>query len=217
MIDQENPPERLRTPYGTFIQYTFPEPQTGKKHVALTLGKWAKDRPVPVRIHSECLTGDVFGSARCDCGDQLDLALQAFQSWGVGILVYLRQEGRGIGLLNKIKAYQLQDQGLDTVDANLALGFSADERKYDLAAEILKRLEVSTISLLTNNPDKMISMRNLGIDVVDRIPIESNIKPEARNYMRTKTERMGHISSPEPVGVESTFPCGCSRLMAVVV
>ena len=176
MIYQENLPQRLKTPYGTFIQYTFTEPATGKKPLALVLGNWSKHEPVPVRIHSECLTGDVFGSARCDCGDQLDLALQAFQSWGVGILVYLRQEGRGIGLLNKIKAYQLQDQGLDTVDANLALGFSADERKYDLVAEILKRLEVSTISLLTNNPDKMISMKNLGIDVVDRIPIESNIK-----------------------------------------
>ena len=215
MIYQENLPQRLKTPYGTFIQYTFTEPETGKKHLALALGNWSKDEPVPVRIHSECLTGDVFGSARCDCGDQLDLALELFQSWGVGILIYLRQEGRGIGLLNKIKAYQLQDRGLDTVDANLALGFSADERTYDRAADILTQLEISTIRLLTNNPDKINSLRDLQIDVVERIAIEPDIKPEARNYMRSKTERMGHITSHETDDLRSAFPC--SRLMAVVV
>ena len=130
-------------------------------------------------------------------------------------MVYLRQEGRGIGLLNKIKAYQLQDQGLDTVDANLALGFSADERTYDLAADILKQLEISTIRLLTNNPDKITSLRDLQIDVVERIAIESDIKPEARDYMRSKTERMGHITTHETDDLGPTSPC--SRLMAVVV
>ena len=215
MIYQENPQQTLNTRYGTFIQYTFTEPATGKKHLALVLGNWSKHEPVPVRIHSECLTGDVFGSARCDCGDQLDLALELFQSWGVGILVYLRQEGRGIGLLNKIKAYQLQDQGLDTVDANLALGFSADERTYDLAADILKQLEISTVRLLTNNPDKIISLRDSQIDVVERIPIEPDIEPEARDYMRSKTERMGHITTHKTDDLAPTFPC--SRLMAVVV
>ena len=196
MIHQSQPPQTVPTRFGTFVQHTFTENDTGKQHLALTLGSWCKSKPVPVRIHSECLTGDVFGSARCDCGDQLDLALELFQNRGVGLLIYLRQEGRGIGLANKIRAYQLQDQGFDTVDANLALGFSADDRTYDCASEILNHFEVGPVQLLTNNPDKIVALENLGIDVSGRIPIEPKIKYESANYMRTKKERMGHILSP---------------------
>ena len=162
----------------------------------MTLGAWCENDPVPVRIHSECLTGDVFGSARCDCGDQLKLTLEMFQSWGVGLLIYLRQEGRGIGLVNKIRAYELQDQGLDTVDANLALGFSADDRSYDFVPDILSSLDIGSVQLLTNNPDKILSLKNLGVNVMGRIPIEPELKPESADYMRAKMERMGHILSP---------------------
>ena len=200
MIYKSQPPQTVPTRFGTFVQHTFTENDTGKQHMALALGSWCKSKPVPVRIHSECLTGDVFGSAKCDCGDQLNLALELFQTWGVGLLIYLRQEGRGIGLANKIRAYQLQDQGFDTVDANLALGFSADGRSYDCVFEILNHLDVGSVQLLTNNPDKILAIENLGINVNGRIPIEPKIKPESANYMRTKMERMGHILSPK-VGV----------------
>ena len=196
VIHKSQPPQTVPTQFGTFVQHTFTENETGKQHLALTLGSWRKNKPVPVRIHSECLTGDVFGSARCDCGDQLNLALELFQTWGVGLLIYLRQEGRGIGLANKIRAYQLQDQGFDTVDANLELGFSADERSYHCASEILNHLEVGSVQLLTNNPDKITALENLGIVVSRRIPIEPTIKSESADYMLTKLERMGHILSP---------------------
>ena len=196
MIDEQQLPQELHISYGTFLQRTFVEQTTGKQHIALALGAWCENDPVPVRIHSECLTGDVFGSARCDCGDQLKLTLEMFQSWGVGLLIYLRQEGRGIGLVNKIRAYELQDQGLDTVDANLALGFSADDRSYDFVPDILSSLDIGSVQLLTNNPDKILSLKNLGVNVMGRIPIEPELKPESADYMRAKTERMGHILSP---------------------
>ena len=187
--------QNLPTPYGTFVQHTFIESSTGQRHLVLAMGSWCENEPIPVRIHSECLTGEVFGSLRCDCGDQLQLTLNLFQSRGVGLLIYLRQEGRGIGLVNKIKAYELQDQGLDTVEANLALGFPVDDRRYDCVVGILKTLRVGSIELLTNNPDKIVSMENLGINVVARIPIEPEVKPESLSYMRTKMERMGHLLS----------------------
>lgn len=196
MIDKQQLPKELHISYGTFLQRTFVEQTTGKQHIALALGAWCENDPVPVRIHSECLTGDVFGSARCDCGDQLKLTLEMFQSWGVGLLIYLRQEGRGIGLVNKIRAYELQDQGLDTVDANLALGFSADDRSYDFVPDILSSLDIGSVQLLTNNPDKILSLKNLGVNVMGRIPIEPELKPESADYMRAKMERMGHILSP---------------------
>ena len=196
MIEEQQLPQELHISYGTFLQHTFVEQTTGKQHIALTLGAWCENDPVPVRIHSECLTGDVFGSARCDCGDQLKLTLEMFQSWGVGLLIYLRQEGRGIGLVNKIRAYELQDQGLDTVDANLALGFSADDRSYDFVPDILSSLDIGSVQLLTNNPDKILSLKNLGVNVMGRIPIEPELKPESADYMRAKMERMGHILSP---------------------
>ena len=196
MIDEQQLPQELHISYGTFLQRTFVEQTTGKQHIALALGAWCENDPVPVRIHSECLTGDVFGSARCDCGDQLKLTLEMFQSWGVGLLIYLRQEGRGIGLVNKIRAYELQDQGLDTVDANLALGFSADDRSYDFVPDILSSLDIGSVQLLTNNPDKILSLKNLGVNVMGRIPIEPELKPESADYMRAKMERMGHILSP---------------------
>ena len=209
MIHKSQPPQTVPTRFGTFVQHTFTENDTGKQHIALTLGAWCKNKPVPVRIHSECLTGDVFGSAKCDCGDQLNLALELFQTWGVGLLIYLRQEGRGIGLANKIRAYQLQDQGLDTVDANLALGFSADGRSYDCASEILNHLGVGSVKLLTNNPDKITALENLGIDVTGRIPIEPAIKSESAGYMRTKMDRMGHILSP--MTEEPAFETVCNH------
>ncbi|MEE3013867.1 MAG: GTP cyclohydrolase II [Chloroflexota bacterium] len=196
MIYEQQLPQELHISYGTFLQRTFVEQTTGKQHIALALGAWCENDPVPVRIHSECLTGDVFGSARCDCGDQLKLTLEMFQSWGVGLLIYLRQEGRGIGLVNKIRAYELQDQGLDTVDANLALGFSADDRSYDFVPDILSSLDIGSVQLLTNNPDKILSLKNLGVNVMGRIPIEPELKPESADYMRAKMERMGHILSP---------------------
>lgn len=195
MIEISEPPQQLSTPYGTFVQHSFTENYNGKRHLALTLGTWRDNEAVPVRIHSECLTGDVFKSARCDCGDQLKLTMELFQSWGVGVLIYLRQEGRGIGLLNKIKAYELQDQGLDTVEANLALGFAADGRQYDFVPDILKYLRIRSVELLTNNPSKILAMKNSGVDVINRVSVETDLKPESIVYMQTKMDRMGHMLS----------------------
>ena len=195
LIEISELPQKLSTPYGTFVQHTFTEKDNGKEHLALTMGTWCICEAVPVRIHSECLTGDVFGSARCDCGDQLELTMELFQSWGVGVLIYLRQEGRGIGLANKIKAYELQDRGLDTVEANLALGFSADDRRYDFVPDILKHLEVGSVELLTNNPAKVLAMQNSKVNVTGRVSVETDTKPESISYMRTKVDKMGHMLS----------------------
>jgi GTP cyclohydrolase II len=183
----------LPTRYGTFTAMVFEEVASGREEAALVMGEVGDGRPVLTRMHSECLTGDVLGSLRCDCGPQLAAALQAIAAEGRGVLLYLRQEGRGIGLYNKLRAYALQEQGLDTVEANERLGFPADLRDYRLAARILRALGVRGIRLLTNNPKKLLSLAEAGIEVVGRVPLL--VPPNAQNlsYLRTKREKMGHL------------------------
>ena len=184
---------RLPTRYGPFQAIAYKSHVDVGEHIALTIGEWTEDEPVLVRIHSECLTGDVFGSMRCDCGEQIDLALQQIAEAGNGIFLYMRQEGRGIGLHNKIKAYSLQDQGLDTVEANETLGFEPDLRHYGVGAQILRDLGVRKLNLLTNNPKKVVGLSGFDLEIVDRIPVEAEVTDENRTYMKTKKARMGHI------------------------
>lgn len=182
----------LPTGFGDFQIQVFHEETTGFDHVALTLGDMEGPDPVLVRVHSECLTGDVFSSTRCDCGPQLHAALNAIVEKGWGTLLYLRQEGRGIGLHAKIQAYHLQDAGADTLDANLMLGHPADARDYAIAAEMLEALSVSEVNLLTNNPEKVAQLEQHGIKVVKRTPLIVGVNTNNRDYLATKGERMGH-------------------------
>ena len=184
---------RLPTRYGEFQAVGYRSYYDQKEHIALTIGEWEPGEAVLVRIHSECLTGDVFGSMRCDCGEQLELALQTLAKEGTGALLYMRQEGRGIGLHNKIKAYSLQDDGLDTIEANNALGFEADMRQYEASAQILLDLGVSRLRLLTNNPSKMVGLSGFGLEVQDRVPLEVPANDVNRKYLITKKLRMGHL------------------------
>ena len=184
---------RLPTRYGEFKAIGYRSYFDQGEHIALTTGEWNPDDPVLVRIHSECLTGDVFGSLRCDCGEQVELALKTLAKEGVGVLLYMRQEGRGIGLHNKIKAYSLQDDGLDTIEANRTLGFDPDMRHYEAGAQILLDLGVSKLRLLTNNPGKVAGLSGFGLEIQDRIPLEASVNDENRNYMITKKLRMGHL------------------------
>jgi len=186
---------RIPTAHGEFTLHYYSNTLDDKEHIAFVKGDVAHKQGIPARIHSECFTGDVFGSRRCDCGEQLDMALQLINEAGCGVLIYLRQEGRGIGLLKKLQAYNLQDQGLDTVDANIHLGHLADEREYDLAALILKDLKVDSISLITNNPKKIDELVRLGIKVVKRIPVETNMNDENQHYLKTKVQKMSHMLS----------------------
>lgn len=184
---------QLPTKYGTFKAYGYVNVLNGEHHMALVKGEIGDGKEVLCRVHSECLTGDVFGSSRCDCGEQLQMALQQIEQEGRGILLYMRQEGRGIGLINKLKAYELQENGMDTLDANLALGFQGDLREYYIGSQILKDLGVKTLKLLTNNPDKVYQLEDYGMEIVERVPIEVKANPYDRFYLKTKKNRMGHI------------------------
>jgi GTP cyclohydrolase II len=186
----------LPTAWGEFVIHGFEDADTGKEHVALTMGNVADGQPVLSRIHSECLTGDALHSLRCDCGAQLDAAMQAIAHEGRGILLYLRQEGRGIGLVNKIRAYQLQDQGADTVQANEQLGFEADMRQYDMLKTMLDHLGVAELRLMTNNPRKLQALDDMGVLVVDRIPLQTVANPHNRQYLATKADKLGHLLPP---------------------
>ncbi len=182
----------MPTIYGDFRLIPFLQKSNGLEHIALIKGEWEKDEPILVRVHSSCMTGDIFGSKRCECGEQLHKAMEMIDKEGKGVIVYMNQEGRGIGLMNKMKAYKLQENGLDTVDANLHLGFDADERDYGVGAEILREVGVTNMRLMTNNPIKRIGLEAHGLNITENIPIE--IEPNEYNafYMKTKKERMGH-------------------------
>ena len=183
----------MPTEHGHFKLIPFRQTSNGLEHIALIKGEWEENEPILVRVHSSCMTGDIFGSMRCECGEQLHKAMELIEKEGKGVVVYMNQEGRGIGLMNKIKAYKLQEEGMDTVDANLHLGFDADERDYGVGAQILREIGVTQIRLLTNNPVKRIGLEAYGLSIVENVPIE--ITPNQYNsfYMHTKKTRMGHV------------------------
>lgn len=189
---------RLPTKYGDFEIYLYKSETDNKEHVALVKGKISPDAPTLVRVHSECLTGDLFGSLRCDCNEQLVAALRMVEKSGSGVVLYMRQEGRGIGLVNKLKAYKLQDEGLDTVEANEKLGFRADLRDYGIGAQILRDLGVRKLRLLTNNPKKIVGLQGYGLEVVERIPLEMDPNDFNLRYLRTKRDKLGHLIMLEP-------------------
>lgn len=182
----------MPTVWGDFELIAYKVTTTGQEHLALVKGKWDKDEPVLVRVHSSCVTGDIFGSCRCDCGPQLHAAMEMVEKEGKGIVLYMNQEGRGIGLLNKLKAYKLQEQGRDTVEANLELGFKMDERDYGIGAQILRDLKVGKIKLMTNNPRKRAGLIGYGLEIVDNVPIIIPSNPHNESYLQTKKNKMGH-------------------------
>ncbi|MEK5754751.1 GTP cyclohydrolase II [Acinetobacter variabilis] len=189
---------RLPTAHGEFKITVFQDPKTGEEHVALSKGlEEQSDEPVLVRVHSECLTGDAFASLKCDCGPQLQATQKLINEVGRGVILYLRQEGRGIGLTNKIRAYALQDQGHDTVDANLMLNLPADARQYDMCSIMLDHLGVKVVRLITNNPLKIDALKEQGINVVDRVPLTVGLNPFNEQYLKTKHERMAHMYQKE--------------------
>lgn len=183
----------IPTKHGEFILHFYKNSLDDKEHIALVKGQVSGQENVPVRIHSECFTGDVLGSRRCDCGEQLDMAMQLISESKCGVLIYLRQEGRGIGLLKKLQAYNLQDAGMDTVDANIHLGYQADEREYTIAALILESLQVKSVDLITNNPKKIDGLKALGITVAKRIPTEVVAHDDNLDYLKTKAKKMAHL------------------------
>jgi 3,4-dihydroxy 2-butanone 4-phosphate synthase/GTP cyclohydrolase II len=182
----------LPTIYGDFQLHAFQERLTGDHHLALAKGEWDEDDPVLVRVHSSCMTGDIFGSKRCDCGEQLHQALLQVEEEGRGVVLYMNQEGRGIGLVNKLKAYKLQEEGLDTVEANEALGFEPDARDYGVGAQILRSLGISKMRLMTNNPVKRVGLKSFGLEMIERVPLEVGAYPENVKYLKTKRDKMGH-------------------------
>ena len=191
---------RLPTRHGEFSIHAFQDTETGKEHIALSMGDLADGQPVLARVHSECLTGDGFGSLRCDCGPQLEAAMAKVAAAGRGVILYLRQEGRGIGLLNKIRAYHLQDQGADTVEANEQLGFAPDLREYSMCEDMLAHLGVKSVRLMTNNPRKVAALEAHGIRVVERVPLMTGRNPHNEQYLDTKQEKMGHMLDKKPDG-----------------
>jgi 3,4-dihydroxy 2-butanone 4-phosphate synthase/GTP cyclohydrolase II len=182
----------MPTSFGHFRLVAFDQTNTNEVHLALVKGTWEKDEPVLVRVHSSCVTGDIFGSCRCDCGSQLHSAMEMVDHAGKGVVLYMKQEGRGIGLLNKLKAYKLQENGLDTVEANLQLGFDMDERDYGIGAQILRDLGITKIRLITNNPKKRVGLMGYGLEIVDNVPIEILPNPHNEKYLLTKRDKLGH-------------------------
>jgi 3,4-dihydroxy 2-butanone 4-phosphate synthase/GTP cyclohydrolase II len=183
---------KMPTKYGDFTLVAFGEKNSKNEHLALIKGTWEKDEPLLVRVHSSCFTGDMLGSLRCDCGDQLHRAMEMVQEEGKGAILYMSQEGRGIGLLNKLKAYQLQEQGMDTVEANLHLGFQMDQRDYGIGAQILRHLGITKLRLLSNNPKKRVGLIGYGLEIVENVPIEIDPNPHNENYLKTKRDKLGH-------------------------
>jgi len=184
---------QLPTPWGVFDIHGFEDAESGKEHVVLTLGDVSDGQPVLARVHSECLTGDALFSMRCDCGAQLQAALEKIAEEGRGVLFYLRQEGRGIGLMNKIRAYKLQDEGADTVEANEKLGFGADMRDYSLLKVMCEHLKIGKVRLMTNNPRKVKALTDQGVDVVERLPLQTGQNPHNAKYLATKSGKLGHL------------------------
>ena len=183
---------KLPTEWGNFEMVAFTQINTKENHIALIKGSWEEDEPILVRVHSSCITGDIFGSCRCDCGPQLHKSMEMIEKEGKGLIIYMNQEGRGIGLVNKLKAYNLQENGMDTVDANLALGFEMDERDYGIGAQILRSLGVTKMRLMTNNPTKRAGLIGYGLEVVENVPIEIESNKHNELYLQTKRDRMGH-------------------------
>lgn len=183
---------KMPTQWGDFDMIAYTQKSTGDHHIALVKGAWQPDEPVLVRVHSSCITGDIFGSCRCDCGPQLHKAMEIIQKEGKGVIVYMNQEGRGIGLINKLKAYHLQENGYDTVDANLQLGFKMDQRDYGVGAQIIRDLNITKMKLLTNNPKKRTGLSGYGLEIVDTLPIEVSSNPHNEFYLKTKRDKMGH-------------------------
>jgi 3,4-dihydroxy 2-butanone 4-phosphate synthase/GTP cyclohydrolase II len=182
----------MPTAYGDFRLVAYTQVNTSDTHMALVKGNWKQDEAVLVRVHSSCATGDILGSLRCDCGDQLHAAMKQVEKEGKGVVLYIQQEGRGIGLINKLKAYKLQEQGLDTVEANLHLGFNMDNRDYGVGAQILYDLGVRKMKLMTNNPKKRVGLIGYGLEIVENVPVEVNPNPHNKFYLETKRDKMGH-------------------------
>jgi 3,4-dihydroxy 2-butanone 4-phosphate synthase/GTP cyclohydrolase II len=183
---------QMPTKFGDFDLVAFKQKDNGQEHLALIKGEWTIDEPVLVRVHSSCLTGDIFGSCRCDCGEQLQKAMEKIEAEGKGVIVYMNQEGRGIGLLNKLKAYKLQEQGLDTVEANIQLGFGMDERDYGIGAQILRDLGISKMRLMSNNPKKRTGLVGYGLEIIENVPLQVEPNPHNAKYLDTKRDKMGH-------------------------
>jgi 3,4-dihydroxy 2-butanone 4-phosphate synthase/GTP cyclohydrolase II len=189
---QEDVRVKMPTKYGEFELIAFQQKNTGEEHMALKKGDWVKDEPVLVRVHSSCMTGDILGSLRCDCGDQLHAAMKMVEAEGKGVVLYMNQEGRGIGLLNKLKAYKLQEEGRDTVEANIELGFSQDERDYGVGAQILRQMGITKIKLISNNPRKRAGITGYGLEIIETVPIEIASNKHNKKYLETKRDKLGH-------------------------